>query len=314
MSARGWEASGGDRGDPHRPSTRPAPLPSLLPPSVIVGQPLDTVRVRQQAACPATAGASALATARALVAARGRRALFRGALYPAATIGLQSAVVFEAYGVACRGLAGGGEGADSGAPLPLSRVAAAGFFAGAVQLAVTIPVDLLKIRAQLDAGLRPPSPAAALRAALAEGRGVRALYRGAAITAARDVPSHGVYFAVYEWARGALDPGARERGAGAASRVALLAAGGVAGAASWASIYPLDVIKTRVQAAAAGGGVSAWAAAVAAARRGGLWAGAGPTLARAFVVNGVLFSVYEEALVALGGSDPADAAAGWGGA
>lgn len=280
---------------------------------MIVGQPLDTVRVRQQAACPATARASALATARALVADRGSRALFRGALYPATTIGLQSAVVFEAYGIGCRALKGGGGGGGDPAPLPLSRVALAGFAAGAVQLAVTVPVDLLKIRAQLDAGARPPSPGAALRSAWREGRGVRGLYRGAAITAARDIPSHGVYFAAYEWGRDALDPGCRGRGPGGGSRLAPLAAGGLAGAASWLSIYPLDVVKTRVQSETAGGGSSAWTAAAAAARRGGLWAGAGPTLARAFVVNGVLFCVYEEAMAALGGRDPADAAGGGGG-
>ena len=49
--------------------------------AVLVGQPLDTVRVTQQAAA-----ASALATARALVAQGGGAALWRGVVYPAATI------------------------------------------------------------------------------------------------------------------------------------------------------------------------------------------------------------------------------------
>ena len=282
-----------------------------------MGQPLDTIRVHQQAHASSSSSnrPSALATARTLVARGGAAALFRGVAYPAITIALQSAVVFHAYGAACRFLKrreqeAAEDSADappSSTPLPLPLVALAGFAAGAVQLAVIIPVDLLKIRAQL-ATAPPLRPAAALAAAWRAG-GVRGLYTGAGVTAARDVPSHGVYFAAYEGGRDALDPGCRSRGdAGAAA--ALLAAGGVAGAASWLSVYPLDVIKTRVQservAGAAGQPVASSPVATAIAR-GGLWAGIGSTLARAFVVNAVLFTVYEQVMEALGGRDPADA-------
>ena len=60
--------------------------------AVLVGQPLDTVRVTQQAAAASAAAvsgaapASALATARALVARGGGAALWRGVVYPVATI------------------------------------------------------------------------------------------------------------------------------------------------------------------------------------------------------------------------------------
>ena len=48
-----------------------------------------------------------------------------------------------------------------------------------------------------------------------------------------------------EW----FEPGSRRGGSN--SPLALWAAGGLAGAVSWLSVYPFDVIKTRCQAAAA---------------------------------------------------------------
>ena len=38
------------------------------------------------------------------------------------------------------------------------------------------------------------------------------LYRGIGMTLLRDVPSHGVYFGVYDWTRDALEPGCRAAG------------------------------------------------------------------------------------------------------
>jgi len=319
--------------------------------SVVIGQPLDTLRVHEQAAATAAAGTAAksppsaatlgggagpLATARRLLSSSsgggggGPRAFWRGVAYPAATIGFQSAIVFQAYGIGCRFLAereeeerrassssassalpppplstasspssssSSSSSAAAAAPLSYSSVFLAGTVSGAAQLAVIVPVDLLKIRAQLSpfaasqknrsgapalasaAAAARPSPltsflsplTSAVSSAWRDGGGsVRGLYRGGLVTALRDVPSHGVYFACYELCRELLDPGSRSGrsggggGAGGAgdskssssSSLALLAAGGIAGAASWLSVYPLDVIKTRVQAATLLGGGS----------------------------------------------------------
>lgn len=66
-----------------------------------------------------------------------------------------------------------------------------------------------------------------------------------------------------------------------------VASGGAAGVAAWASIYPIEVIKSRMQAQSA----SFAAVRTQLAREGGgaAWRGCGATLLRAFVVNGAIF-------------------------
>ena len=122
----------------------------------VLGHPLDTVRIRLQHGRTD----SIQAIVRALLAKEGPRALFKGAAYPLLTVAiqvslptllqqqavfikrvlqsifiadqhtcmryvvcLQSAVVFQAYGVACRAITGKSQ---SDAPLSYSQVCAAG--------------------------------------------------------------------------------------------------------------------------------------------------------------------------------------------
>lgn len=77
------------------------------------------------------------------------------------------------------------------------------------------------------------------------------LYRGTAITLLRDVPSYGVYFALYEHLRGALDARVVHTTGALSGHTAALhqfVAGGVAGVVSWFTVYPFDVVKSRLQA------------------------------------------------------------------
>lgn len=117
---------------------------------------------------------------------------------------------------------------------------------------------------------------------IAVSQGVRGLFTGLYATILRDVPSFGVYFGLYEWCRDFSNP---------------LIAGGIAGAAAWASIYPIDVIKTCIQSSQskrtfveASGQIMR--------ERGisGFHAGLGSCLLRAFALNGVVFYVYEGAM------------------
>jgi solute carrier family 25 carnitine/acylcarnitine transporter 20/29 len=113
---------------------------------VLAGQPLDTVRIRmQQPGCPWGSAGAAL---RATVAREGPAALFRGVTYPLATISFQNAIVFQAFGIASRHLMH--ECGGTGSPLTYPQTFLSGMAAGVVQTFIVAPVELLKVRQQLQ--------------------------------------------------------------------------------------------------------------------------------------------------------------------
>lgn len=215
---------------------------------VIAGQPLDTLRVRlQQRGCKARGAAGAW---RAMAASEGgARALFRGMSYPLATAALQNAITFQAQRAGERALAG----ADSapGAPrgTSLAATCAAGMLAGAAQTAVSAPVELLKIRQQLQTA--PPGapgylgPLGVLRRLLRE-EGARGLARGFGVTLVRDTPSYGLYFISYALACGGLEALAARVRAAAPAAAPLPAA---AAAAAAATAEPLLLVQAPAGAA-----------------------------------------------------------------
>ncbi|KAI1294436.1 mitochondrial carrier [Xylaria venustula] len=100
--------------------------------------------------------------------------------------------------------------------------------------------------------------------------GVRGLYRGGVVTALRDSIGYGFYFWSFELGNSVMDSFLRQKSGHAASSVVaggtysdgnraiwgvfsvqeavkVVLCGGLAGVATWASVFPLDLIKTRVQ-------------------------------------------------------------------
>ena len=75
--------------------------------------------------------------------------------------------------------------------------------------------------------------------------GLRGLYKGGFATVLRETPSYGVYFAAYEFLCHAMTPAHKTKND--LSWAQLLLAGGMSGIFGWLSIYPIDVIKTRLQ-------------------------------------------------------------------
>ena len=114
----------------------------------------------------------------------------------------------------------------------------------------------------------------------------------------RDAPSYGIYFVVYEALCRSVSVNSTHH-MGLRELVLLNFAGGAAGVVAWASIYPIDVVKSCYQALPLGDRSSYLDCARNLFRAGG-WRvftrGLSATLIRAFPLNAATFSVYEFAL------------------
>jgi len=133
--------------------------------------------------------------------------------------------------------------------------------------------------------------------------GVTGLYRGFLATLARQTPSFAVYFGTYD----RLKDYTTEHCFGTNhSLLASIASGGIAGSLAWAVVYPVDLVKSRIQAlpldVSSRAERSMFTVGQKVVRDHGwraLYRGLGITIMRAFPVNGIIFPVYEITLNAL---------------
>ncbi|MBA0767410.1 hypothetical protein Gotri_016296 [Gossypium trilobum] len=261
----------------------------------IAGHPLDTLRIRQQSSNTG----SAFSILRQVVIKEGPAALYKGMGAPLASVTFQNALVFQIYAILSRAFDSSIFANTDSVP-SYKGVAMAGVGTGAIQSLIVSPVELIKIRLQLS---KKTSPTGSIHVAktILKTEGIRGLFRGFNITILRDAPAHGIYFWTYEYMREQLHPGCRKTGD--ESLKTMWISGGLAGVSSWIGCYPLDVVKTRLQA-------QSWASSrkgydgvidcveksVKQEGHGVLWRGLRTTLARAFVVNGAIFAAYETAM------------------
>lgn len=213
-------------------------------------------------------------------------------------------MVFQIYAVLSRAFDSSLSAKD---PPSYKGVALGGFCTGALQSLLLAPVELVKIRLQLQNNVYAKlhqadshgGPMSVIKS-IFKTEGLRGIYRGLTITAMRDAPAHSLYFWTYEYMREQLHPGCRK--SSQESLQTMMVAGGLAGVASWVSSYPLDVIKTRLQAQSQSslpkytGIVDCFRKSVKEEGPRVLWRGLGTAVARAFVVNGAVFSAYEISL------------------
>lgn len=269
---------------------------------IMAGYPLDTLRIRQQQA----GAGSAFAILRQL---DGLRPLYRGMAAPLASVTFQNAMVFQIYALLSRAF---DRDVPPSSPPSYKGVALGGMGTGAIQSLILSPVELVKIRLQLQkphdnisssssVTIHNKGPIDVAKKIFRQ-EGLRGMYRGLTITVLRDAPAHGWYFCTYEYMREKLHPGCRISGQETVKT--MLVAGGVAGVASWICCYPLDVIKTRLQAQSESlyspprynGIVDCFRRIVKEEGHMVLWRGLGTAVTRAFIVNGAIFTAYETAL------------------
>lgn len=226
--------------------------------------PIDTVKCRVQANVgpPGTPPMSAAAVVSDLVRRDGLLALYRGIGAPMVAYGLINAVAFSTNTMVTRYLRetwveqGGRGGEREGGTVagssfnPWAVGLVGGAMAGLTSSFVRGPAERLKTvqqTAEMAGGGLPDRYQNTLRtmASLVREHGVaRGLFTGTGATVVREVPQCAVYFLTYDGIRNACEKVVGREHATAG----IVLAGGSAGVAQWVLTYPLDVVKSRIQA------------------------------------------------------------------
>lgn len=154
---------------------------------------------------------------------------------------------------------------------------------------VLCPTELVKIRMQGGADGKPkrgPRLSQVVKN-IWKVDGFKGLFRGMGSTMARECISCPVFFGAYEWARERLKPaGGRKEDC---SPAATMASGSAAGLLMWLTVYPIDVIKSRLQMSTGNGNrLRSVADEIRSAGVRGLFCGLWPTLVKSVPVTGVL--------------------------
>lgn len=214
---------------------------------VLVGHPFDTVKVRLQVQSvdkPLYRGT--FHCFQSIIHQESVFGLYKGIGSPMMGLAFINAIVFGVQGNTMRYL---------GQDTPLNQFLA-GAAAGTIQCVICCPMELAKTRMQMQGtGEKKKSARKLYKNSLDclvriyRKEGIRGINRGMLTTVIRETPAFGIYFLAY-------DTMTRQLGCEPEDGYMipkLLFAGGMSGIFSWLSTYPVDVIKSRLQADGVGG-------------------------------------------------------------
>lgn len=212
---------------------------------IVVGQPADTVKIRLQTQPGVYSGA--LDCCRTILKREGVSGYFKGMMSPLIGVSLINGVVF---GVQAQTLSFFKEE-------NIKTHFYSGVAAGAVQSLITSPMELAKTQMQVQGinelktskqQLKYRNSWDAIRQILRT-QGITGAYRGLVLTLFRDAPAFGIYFATYDVLTTTVLP-VKEEGPNMSMKdfSCALIAGGFAGVSSWLFTYPIDVVKSCMQA------------------------------------------------------------------
>lgn len=287
---------------------------------VFFGIPFDLVKVRMQSY--PTKFLTPVHCFTSTIQNEGFTTLFRGALSPLSTqIGI-NAILFATENIVFKILKPNLTPEDRAKASHIHFLS--GMVGGIAQCVILVPADVVKCKMQADIAytditsatnkrpVRKYSGTVDCSVKIFKSEGLRGFSRGFGATALREVPSIGAYFSVYHFLREKFSslenfffntninklrsPSSIQ--STSPSVLSTIFAGGFAGCACWALVYPLDVIKTNIQISTESSKelLSIKNVAKTLYRKGGLpslFVGFTPTMARAFSVNGIVFICYE---------------------
>lgn len=208
---------------------------------VLAGQPFDCIKVRLQTTSGVYSGAIDAATK--TFKNEGPKAFYKGTLTPLLGVGACVSIQFGVFGALKRYFTA----QNSGGPLSNGELYLSGGLAGAANSIIVGPVEHIRIRlqAQSDKNKLYNGPLDAAKRLYAE-RGLRSVYRGFGPTLIREAHGTGIYFFTYEsllkWELTRKNIKREEIPAWK-----LCTFGAAAGYSMWLTVYPIDVVKSRLQ-------------------------------------------------------------------
>ncbi|XQJ25149.1 mitochondrial carrier protein, putative [Leishmania guyanensis] len=288
--------------------------------TVLLGHPLDTAKVRMQAAGPHTSR-STIGTMWSMATAEGPRSLYRGAVPPLVMEGAKRSLQFALWdwmrafardapksrSDANRAASGGAGSAWDAARHVVHRgmvgiggsTFVSGAVAGGVGTLIGCPMHVIKIQTQCQTSLSTQNAWTCMRS-IYDQEGFLGFYRGFRYNVVKDVCFASMYLGLYAILRDhpfleppTLNPAAATATTDPSRRTKLGAflSGAVASMATWALLFPLDTIKTLVQAR------QAHAVVAMLHQPALLYRGLTASLMKAGPVSGVAMAVYEQTWV-----------------
>lgn len=260
---------------------------------VLVGHPLDTVKVRLQTMPKPAPGHDPMYKGtidcfRKIIAREGPFGLYKGMSAPLVSISPINAVSFFGFGL--------GRQIFEKFQLPhYYQMFCAGGFSGLATLLIMAPAERVKtlLQIQVEGGGKLYKGPIDVILKLIKEKGISSIYRGLFATLIRDVPSGGMYFFTYELLNDTL----RKKFPETTNLGLTIFSGGCAGIAYWIFGMPADVVKSRLQAAPEGrypnGLRQVFFELIKNEGPLGLYTGLTPVILRAFPANAACFLGFE---------------------
>ena len=266
----------------------------------LLGYPLDNIKTRMQTG----AGSKMLRVFGDVVKKEGFWALYVGVANPLAALTILNTLNFSQYSKFRTFYKVRDEVIQKGGFE--WKILLAGASVGPMSSLISTPFELVKTQMVLHSNQLGSNRTSAVRSAreIVRTHGFDALFSGHLVNTTREMVFIASYFAIYEHTKKSIAHMATKFGF--SSNVAIPLAGGLSGAASWFISFPLDSVKSNIQGAALHERKSRPYATTIAwnimKERGlrGLYRGAAPSIARAFLVSSSRFTVYEGTLSLLG--------------
>lgn len=205
---------------------------------VLTGQPFDIVKVRLQSAPPGRFS-GALDVVRQIFYKEGPLAFYKGTLTPLLGVGACVSVQFSVNEAMKRFYA------SQGVALGNAQYYTCGLFAGVANGFLASPIEHVRIRLQTQTNKAYKGPLDVATKLLKTG-GITSLMRGLGPTLIREGQGMGVYFMTFE----SLVERTMKHDGIARKDIPgwkLCVFGGLAGYSMWFAVYPVDVIKSRLQ-------------------------------------------------------------------